>query len=117
VPHMDYLNALVAGWIIDRPLAEVMETLIGVGVAVAPVYSAADIAVDPHYAAREAIVTVNDPATGPIKQPAPTPKLSRTPGAIYHAAPALGEHNSEIYGGLLGLSAAEIDQLSQTGVI
>jgi crotonobetainyl-CoA:carnitine CoA-transferase CaiB-like acyl-CoA transferase len=115
VPHMDYLNALVAGWIIDRPLAEVMETLIGVGVAVAPVYSAADIAVDPHYAAREAIVTVNDPATGPIKQPAPTPKLSRTPGAIYHAAPALGEHNSEIYGGLLGLSVVEIDQRSQIG--
>jgi crotonobetainyl-CoA:carnitine CoA-transferase CaiB-like acyl-CoA transferase len=117
VPHMDYLNAIVAGWIADRPLDEVMATLLAAGVAVAPVYSAADIAADPHYAAREAIVSVDDPATGPIKQPAPTPKLSRTPGAIYRAAPALGEHNADVYGGLLGLSADELAQLAADGII
>lgn len=117
VPSMDYLNALVAGWIIDRPLAEVMEKLLGAGVAVAPVYSAKQIAEDPHYAAREAIVTVDDPVTGPIKQPAPTPKLSRTPGRVYRAAPALGEHNAEIYGGLLGLSGEAIAALAHEGII
>ena len=53
------------------PPREVMDALLGAGVAISPVYSAKDIAEDPHYAAREAIVTVDDPLIGPVKQPAP----------------------------------------------
>jgi crotonobetainyl-CoA:carnitine CoA-transferase CaiB-like acyl-CoA transferase len=117
VPAMDYLNALVGQWIEQRPLKEVMEKILGAGVAISPVYSAKDIAEDPHYAAREAIITVDDPAAGPIKQPAPTPKLSRTPGQVYNPAPALGEHNEEIYTGLLGMSAEEIKELICEGII
>jgi len=94
-----------------------METLIGAGVAAAPVYSAKDIVEDPHYAAREDIITVDDPVVGPIKQPAPLPKLGRTPGQVYHPAPALGEHNQEIYGGLLGLTDAELKALTCDGII
>jgi len=117
IPHMDFLNALVGQWVETRALDEVMEQILGAGVAIAPVYSARDIAEDPHYAAREAIVTVDDPVTGPIKQPAPTPKLSRTPGRIYNAAPGIGAHNAEIYGGLLGLSEAEIAALREARII
>ena len=117
VPHMDYLNALVGQWIAQHPLDDVMETLIGAGVAAAPVYSAKDIVEDPHYAAREDIITVDDPVVGPIKQPAPLPKLGRTPGQVYHPAPALGEHNQEVYGGLLGLTDAELTELTCEGVI
>ena len=80
-------------------------------------YSIADIAADPHYAAREDIVTVDDPTIGPVKQPAVYPRLSATPGRIQRGAPKLGEHNQEVYGGLLGLSAEEIAQLAADGVI
>lgn len=117
IPAMDFLNSLIGQWVAQYPLAEVMERILAAGVAIAPVFSAKDIVEDPHYAARESIVTVNDPVVGPVKQPAPTPKLSRTPGRIYNAAPALGEHNEEIYGGLLGLSREALTALVEEGII
>ena len=45
------------------------------------------------------------------------PKLSETPGEINALGPGLGEHNGEIYGGLLGLSAEEIERFKKDGVI
>src|SRR5215211_357535 len=117
VPAVEPLNALVGAWVKERTADDAIETLVAAGVAVARVYSAADIVADPHYAAREDIVTVEDSVVGPIKQVAPLPKLSRTPGRIYNAAPAKGEHNAEIYGGWLGLDDACLAELRKTGII
>lgn len=47
----------------------------------------------------------------PLKIPAIMPKLSRTPGETHWPGAAIGEHNSEILGGLLGLSDEEIAEL------
>lgn len=69
----------------------------------------------PHYAPRGDIVTVHDPEIGPVKQPATLPKLSRTPGHVYTAAPLLGEHNRDSYGGVLGKSDAELAELASAG--
>ncbi len=77
----------------------------------------ADAFADPQYAAREAIISVDDPALGPLRMQGVTPKLSATPGAVARGAPLLGEHNDEVYGGLLGLSAAERASLRAGGVI
>ena len=44
-------------------------------------------------------------------------RLSESPGRIKHPGAALGRHNDEIFGGELGLSREEIDQLSEEGVI
>ena len=117
VPAMDELNAAVAAWVAQRTADEVITILVDAGVAVAKVYSPADIVADPHYAARGDIVTVDDPVTGPIKQVAPLPKLSRTPGQIYNPAPRKGEHNADIYGGWLGYSAQTLEELAAAGVI
>lgn len=117
VPHIAELNAAVGAWMSVRPVAEVIDTLVAAGVAVSRVYSAADIVEDPHYLAREDVVTVDDPVTGPIKQVGIIPKLSRTPGQIYAPAPAKGEHNAEVYGGWLGLSPEQRAELEQCGVI
>jgi succinyl-CoA---D-citramalate CoA-transferase len=54
---------------------------------------------------------------GPVKMPGLVPKLSETPGGVEWYGGALGAHNEEVYGGLLGLSAKEIERLSKEGVI
>ena len=48
----------------------------------------ADIFDDPHFAAREDIVWIEDPAVGPVPMPNVVPRFSETPGAIRHTGPA-----------------------------
>jgi crotonobetainyl-CoA:carnitine CoA-transferase CaiB-like acyl-CoA transferase len=86
-------------------------------VPVSPIYSIADIFSDPHYAARSDIISPSDPEIGPVPMPAVLPRFSRTPGGVRFVGPKLGEHNAEIYGGLLGLSEAEQASLRDAGVI
>jgi formyl-CoA transferase len=45
------------------------------------------------------------------------PKLTETPGRVHSAAPTLGQHNDEVYRGLLKLDDARIDKLRADGVI
>jgi formyl-CoA transferase len=72
---------------------------------------------DPHFAARDAIVTVPHPDFGQIPMQNVTPKLSVTPGAVRTAGPALGEHNDRVWGELVGLDAAELARLHSATVI
>ena len=82
-----------------------------------PVYAIDEIFEDPHYAARENILQVNDPRMGMVAIPNLVPKLSATPGRINWLGAALGAHNDEIYRGLLGLDEAELQRLKDGAVI
>ncbi len=113
----DELNDMIRPWMIEHTCEEVMERLVKFGVPAQPVLSAKDIVEDPHYAAREDIITVDDPEIGPMKQVAPLPKFSRTPGQIYSQAPFLGQHNKDVYCELLGLTTSDLEQLAKEGVI
>ena len=66
------------------------------GATVGPVYDIADIAEDPHFHAREIVVEVEDADNGSLPMHNIVPRLSETPGAWRHPAPALGEHTEEI---------------------
>ena len=67
------------------------------------IYTAADMVTDPHYAAREAIVTVDDPELGPVKMQNTFPKFSATPGSIRKQAPrSVGEDTAAILERWLG---------------
>ena len=95
-----------------------VETCNAGGVPTAPVYSIADIFEDPHYRARGTVTEVVEPESGePVHVPNVLPALSETPGRIESLGPRLGAHNDEVYGDLLGLSAAERDALRKKGVI
>jgi crotonobetainyl-CoA:carnitine CoA-transferase CaiB-like acyl-CoA transferase len=76
-----------------------------------------EIFADPHYAARRNIVEVDDPRAGRLAVPGVVPALSGSPGRIEALGPALGSHNDEIYGDLLGLSREERARLAAEGVI
>ena len=115
--NRDALNDVLNDWLGKKTTPEVMEQLIPAGGVVGPVYDAAKIAEDPHYLAREDIIEVDDPQLGNTKMVGVVPKFSATPGAVEHAGPTLGEHNSHIYGSWLGLEEAQLNDLTGRGVI
>jgi len=113
----DAVIAIVGAWTGSLDRDEVMDRCLAAEVPAGPLNTIADIFADPHFAAREDLVRVEDSELGPIVVPAVMPKLSRTPGRIATAGPPLGNANAEVYGGLLDLNPEEIDALSEAGVI
>lgn len=97
-------------WTSTKTQQEVLKAMDEAEVPAGRIYSAADIAADPHYAARGMIQQVLAGDGEPLKVPGIIPKLSATPGAIRTPAPKLGEHTDEVLKGL-GFSEQEIASL------
>ena len=93
------------------------EALEGIGVPCGPVNTVDKVANDPQVLAREMIAEVEHEVTGTVQIPGIPIKLSETPGQIDAPAPNLGEHTSEVLTSLLGLEAAEVNQLKQDEVV
>lgn len=117
VENVDELDAIVGGWIKERPMQEVIDTFLNAGAVIGPIYTVDQIFQDPHFLHRESIVTLEDKDFGSVTMPNVTAKFSRTPGSIRHTGASKGEHNNEIYQEVLGLSVEEIQQLRLKGVI
>lgn len=101
---------------LGKTRAELMALLSGV-IPFAPIYDAADIAADPHFAAREMLVPLDHPGIDQKLNVVGVPvKLSRTPGAVAHRAPLLGEHTDEVLAAA-GLSPEDIGQLRSAGAV
>ncbi len=113
----DEINDLVAAWTSTLTAAEIEERCIAHEVPVGTAYSAADILADPHFAARGDLVTIDDPVAGPHKQQAPFPRLDGRRPTAPRPAPLLGEHNDEVWRGLLDLSGEELEDYRSAGVI
>lgn len=114
---MEELDVLIAEWTVTVKADELLEKLHAAGVPAGRIFRAKDMFSDPHFAAREAIVKVPHPDFGEIPMQNATPKLSETPGSVRSAGPALGQHNDEIYGRLLGLDETERARLRQNKII
>ncbi|MDI4635587.1 CoA transferase [Pelomonas sp. V22] len=93
--RVDELDAAITAWTVQRKVAEVVEILQAARVPVGRIYTARDIAEDPHYRARQMIETITTAAGLTLEVPGITPKLSDTPGAIRSLAPLLGQHNAQ----------------------
>lgn len=116
VRHRELLDAEIATEIGRRSLQELSDLLDANQVGFSPIYDMADIAADPHFKARKAIVEIQDVELGPVRMQAVVPKFSGTPGSIRRTGPSLGQHNAEVYG-KLGLSEEELRALKNNGVI
>ena len=110
------LDGAIGDWTATRDMASVIETLKTHRVPAGKVYSAADIAQDPHFHARDMILKCTAYDGEPITQPGIVPKLSETPGHIDHRAPKLGEHTDEVLRET-GYTDAEILGLRELGVV
>lgn len=110
VIHQEKIDKALADWCTQHSSREIIDTLEEARVPVGPIYSVQDMMDDPHYNARGMFETVEIDGK-PLKIPAIMPKLSRTPGETHWPGAAIGAHNDEILGGLLGLSDEEIAAL------
>ena len=112
----EVVDEAVAAWLgaVDRD--EAMDRCLAAEVPVGPVNAVDEIFADAHFAARDAILRIDDADTGEIAVPGVVPKLSRTPGRVDRLGPALGESNESVYGAL-GLSSEDIAELARKGVV
>ncbi|WP_235401453.1 CaiB/BaiF CoA transferase family protein [Rubrobacter aplysinae] len=115
--HQEVLDEEISAWTRERTAGEVLDTMREAGVPAGKVYTAEDMLSDPHYAARENIVGVEDPEIGEVPMQNVVPRLTGTPGGVKWTGPALGQHNEEVYGGVLGLDGEELAALGERGVI
>jgi crotonobetainyl-CoA:carnitine CoA-transferase CaiB-like acyl-CoA transferase len=83
----------------------------------APVSTMGDLLNSDHLKARGFFVEIAHPIAGAFKYPGAPLKYHATPWEIRMPAPLLGQHNDEIFGKRLGLSAARIAELTRAGVI
>ena len=113
----DQVAAIIQGWTSARSKAEVVKTLATGGVPAAPVNNVAEMIGDPQVQAREMFVELDHPTYGRLKTTGTPLKLSETPGRVKWLAPNPGEHNEEVFVGLLGYSRADLAQWRAEGVI
>jgi formyl-CoA transferase len=111
------LDGLVDDWTRTQPVDAVIALMNDAGVPVGRIYRAPDMLEDAHFKARDAIVRVPHKIFGALAMQNVAPKLSATPGAVHHAGPELGEHNDEIFRGLLGFDEAKLGDLRKRGIV
>ncbi len=114
--QMERIDEAISAWTSMRTQHEVLQAMEDAEVPAGRIYSAADIAADPHYAARGMIQQVLAADGEPLKVPGIIPKLSATPGAIRAAAPWLGEHTDEVLESV-GFSPQDIAHFRQNKII
>ncbi|MFH6786960.1 MULTISPECIES: CaiB/BaiF CoA transferase family protein [Methylobacterium] len=111
------LDALIAAWTVTLDREELGRRLDEAGVPRGDIYRAPEMLEDAHFKARQTIVDVAHPLFGSLKMQNVAPRLSANPGRVVTAGPELGQHNDEIFRGLLGLGPADLARLVADKVI
>lgn len=111
------LDAHISDWTRTKTRDDVLRLMEEYGVPAGLIYRAPEMLRDPHFIARQAIIATQHRDFGELKMQNVAPKLSRTPGTVRLPSPQLGEHNADIYRGLLGMSTERYAQLETAGVI
>jgi len=117
VKHQHDIEAIVGEWVAARDYTAVEKALAAGDVVFTRIYSMADIFKDPHYAARGMLAKIPDDEFGAITVPAPVPRLSKTPGHIFHSGGRVGERTRDVLRELAGLTDEDISRLEQANVI
>lgn len=110
------LDAAIEAWTQSRTVADVLKVLGEAKVPAGRVYTAKDIAEDPHYRARDMILKQVTRDGHEIEVPGIVPKLSATPGSVRSSAPRLGDDTDAVLAEL-GLAAEAIAALRARNVV
>ena len=111
VEHADVLDRMIADWFATQNADAVLSLFDRENVVAGLVYDVRDVFQDPHYAARENIVTVEDDDFGHVRMQGVVPHFARTPGRVRRSGGRLGQDNDAVYKKELGLSDADLERL------
>lgn len=115
--HQDLLDGMIADWTRGQSVAAVEKLMEDHAVPAGRMFAARDMLADPHFAAREAIVTVETERHGALPMQGVFPRLSRTPGGVRAPAPVAVGADTETLLREAGYDAAAIADLKQRGIV
>ena len=116
VARVQELDEAIGIWTAQHPVQAVLNALEHASVPAGKIYTVADIAADPHYAARGMLQQVQMDDGSSLSVPGIVPKLSRTPGSHRRNAPQLGQDTDQILAEM-GLSSQQITELRVRGIV
>ena len=116
VARVGEIDAAIGSWTVARSVQAVLDALGAARVPAGKVYTAKDIAEDPHYRARDMLLTQTTRDGYDVEVPGIVPKLSATPGRVRSSAPHLGDDTDAVLAEA-GLTAEQIALLRSKGVI
>lgn len=112
----DLLDAAIESWSRQHSIDEVLQQLEQAEVPSGRIYSVADMVNDPHFNARDMLLSTELPDGQVVKMPGIVPKLSETPGQVKWRGPELGEHTESVLK-QYGYQAEDIENLRVSGVV
>ena len=115
--NADLIDEVLRKWVGQRTVDEVLNILQEARVPCSRVNTVDELLGDPQVEAREMVKYIDYAELGKLPVPGMPIKLSLTPGSISAPAPKVGEHNEEIYCGLLGFNSEKLSKLKQVGII
>jgi crotonobetainyl-CoA:carnitine CoA-transferase CaiB-like acyl-CoA transferase len=104
-------------WVGAMTRAELWRVFVDLSLPGAPVLSTEEAVEEENLKLRGSFVEVEHPQAGKLRLLRPWIRFAHNETRLRHAGPAIGEHNREVYGELLGLSPAQMDDLADQGVI
>ncbi|MBU3649115.1 MAG: CoA transferase [Limnohabitans sp.] len=116
VARVAEIDQAIEAWTLQRPVEAVLDALEQASVPAGRIYTVADIAADPHYAAREMLQAIKLADGSSLTLPGIVPKLSATPGSHRRLAPGLGQDSEQILAEM-GLTPAQIAELKARGIV
>lgn len=116
VARVAEIDVAIEAWTSRRQTEMVLAALSGAGVPAGKIYTARDIADDPHYRARDMILNQSTRDGYDVAVPGIVPKLMDTPGTVRSSAPKLGDDSDDILREL-GLDEERIAELRNKGTI
>ena len=116
VERVSELDSTIGAWTAQHNVQEVLAVLEQAGVPVGRIYTVADIMDDPHYKARDMLLTLSLDDGTKLTVPGVVPKLSRTPGIHRNNAPKLGQDTEAVLKGI-GLTSLQIKELRLRGIV
>ncbi len=118
VANHDAIKEYIEAWTMEQTVDQVADRLTKIGVPSSPINTIDRIAKDPQIAgARNMFPVLEHPIAGQVKITNNQLKFTNHKADPYISAPTLGQHNEEVYCGLLGLDKAELERLKAEGVI